>query len=97
MDYKKDKDLVYLHRLCMNIRNGRFNWERYSNNGYYFGKEIATMPVFCSYGMIGFSVSFPYQSMPEVTYDWEMRELTIDDMDWKEYFSCEDERQLDGG
>ena len=80
-------DTVYLHRLCMNIKNGNFSWQRYKGGGRYYGKDIAIMPLFCSYGQIGYSVYFPYLSMPEVTYDLEMRELTIEGTDWKEYLS----------
>ena len=80
-------DTVYLHRLCMNVKNGNFSWQRYKGGGRYYGKDIAIMPLFCSYGQIGYSVYFPYLSMPEVTYDLEMRELTIEGTDWKEYLS----------
>ncbi len=84
---KCDPKMVYLHRLCMNIKNGNFSWQRYKGGGRYYGKDIAIMPLFCSYGQIGYSVYFPYLSMPEVTYDLEMRELTIEGTDWKEYLS----------
>lgn len=87
MNLKCDPKMVYLHRLCMNIKNGNFSWQRYKGGGRYYGKDIAIMPLFCSYGQIGYSVYFPYLSMPEVTYDWEMRELTIEGTDWKEYLS----------
>ena len=91
MDYRKDRDMVYLHRLCVNIRNGNFSWQRYKGGGRYYGREIAVSPLFCSYGEIGYSVYFPYQSsMPKIQYDWEMKELSVDDMDWKEYFSSEE-------
>ena len=87
MNLKCDPDMVYLHRLCMNVKNGNFSWQRYKGGGRYYGKDIAIMPLFCSYGQIGYSVYFPYLSMPEVTYDLEMRELTIEGTDWKEYLS----------
>ena len=90
MKYMKDRDLAYLHRLCVNIKNGNFSWQRYKGGERYFGREIAISPVFCSYGQIGFCVYFPYQaSMPDVHYDWEMEELTIDEMDWNVFFQKE--------
>jgi hypothetical protein len=30
--------------------------------------------------------------MPEIQYDWEMKELSVDDMNWKEYFSSEEDK-----
>ncbi len=90
MNRNIDSEMTYLHRLCMNIRNGHFSWQRYKAGGRYFGREIAVMPLFCSYGQIGYSVYFPYQSsMPEINYDWELKELTVDDMAWKDFFAKE--------
>jgi hypothetical protein len=43
------------------------------------------MPLHCSYGQIGYTVYFPYSNMPEVEYDWEMNQLTIDHENWESY------------
>lgn len=34
---------------------------------------------------IGYTVYFPYSNMPEVEYDWEMNQLTIDHENWENY------------
>ncbi len=81
-----DKQDKYLARLCKNILAGKFNDENYRSRKSYYGYEIQTMPVFASYGTIGFSVQV-FHCNVEVQYDWEMKELTIDDMNWKEWLN----------
>jgi len=27
-------------------------------------------------------------TLPEVAYDWELKELTVDEMDWQEYLEA---------
>lgn len=72
-----DKNVI--KRLCDNIVNGKFNWRKYCDSQTYFGKLICVQPLFSSYGQIGFIVYFPYQSdMPEITFDWELGKLTLD-------------------
>lgn len=75
----------YLIRLCKAILAGRFNYENYLNKGYWHGVEIQTMPLFCSYGTIGFTATICAETKYEIQYDWEMKELTIDDEPWKEF------------
>lgn len=88
-EYVMTKDDKYLWRLCKNIIAGRFNWRRYCSQQSYYGREICVTPLFCSYGQIGYTVYFPYSGMPDVEYDWDMRELTIDEMDYRKYFEQE--------
>ena len=33
--------------------------------------------------------------MPELAYDWEMNDLTIDEKDWQKWFADEDEENDD--
>ena len=75
----------YLKRLCKAILADRFNYENYLNKGYWHGVEIQTMPLFCSYGTIGFTATICAETKYEIQYDWEMKELTIDDEPWKEF------------
>ena len=82
-------DDKYLWRLCKNIIAGRFNWRKYCSQQSYFGREFCVTPLFCSYGQIGYTVNFPYSRMPDVEYDWEFDELTIDEMDYRKYFEQE--------
>lgn len=77
----------YLKRLCKAILADRFNYENYLNKGYWHGVEIQTMPLFCSYGLIGFSVTVCAETQYEVKYDWEFRKLTIGDEPWKDYIN----------
>ena len=77
----------YLKRLCKAILAGRFNYENYLNKGYWNGVEIQTMPLFCSYGIIGFTATICAETKYEIEYDWEMKELTIDDEPWKEFIN----------
>lgn len=77
----------YLKRLCKAIISGRFNYENYLNEGYWHGVEIQTMPLFCSYGKIGFTIIVYAKTQYEIQYDWEMKELTIDEEDWKDYIN----------
>lgn len=79
----------YLQRLCKAIITRRFNDENYSQRKYWYGKEIMTEPLFCSYGTIGFSVSVydKYSHVCTVEWDGEMKKLTIDDEPWKDYIN----------
>ena len=80
------KDKI-IHTLCTNIHNGRFNSEKYYTPQAYYGTVICVTPLHCSYGQIGYTVSFPYTSLPEVKYDFELKKLTVDGVDWREYFT----------
>ena len=46
---------------------------------------------------IGYTIHFPYSRdpMPELAYDWEMNELTIDEEDWQKWLADEDEEDDD--
>lgn len=84
----------YVRRLCRNIVNDRFNWRRYCTPQTYFGIGICVTPLFCSYGQIGYTVSFPYRhDMPEVEFDWELNSLTLDETDWREYLEAPAEEE----
>ena len=50
-----------------------------------------------SYGQIGYTIHFPYSRdpMPELAYDWEMNELTIDEENWQKWLADEDEEDGD--
>lgn len=80
-----DKDTKFIKTLCKRIRNGKFAWEKYQNGDTYYGKEIQAEPFFCSYGMVGFETWFPNSDLPTIQWDWELRDLTVDDMDYKTY------------
>ena len=76
----------YLKRICKAILANRFNYERFLNGGTWNGVEIMTCPIFVSYGKIGYSVSIIGENY-ELSYDWEMEELTINDEPWKEFLN----------
>lgn len=75
----------YLYRLCRNILNERFDWCKYLTTRSYFGRDLCVTPLHVSYGQIGYTIHFPYSRdpMPEIAYDWEMNDLTIDEEDWQ--------------
>lgn len=79
----------YLKRLCKAILDEKFNDKRYRSRRSYYGYEIMTMPIFASYGTIGFEV-FVYDEKGHhrhtVRYDWEMGELDIDETPWRDWF-----------
>ncbi|WP_418403471.1 hypothetical protein [Alistipes putredinis] len=62
----------------------RLNRRRYLTPQACFGREICVHPLHCSYGQIGYTVYYPYSIMPNVEYDWELRELAVAEMDYRE-------------
>lgn len=83
----------YLYRLCLNILNERFDWRKYLTTRSYFGRDLCVTPLHVSYGQIGYTIHFPYSRdpMPELAYDWEMDDLTIDEKDWQKWLSPEED------
>ncbi len=80
----------YLKRLCNAILKGRFNDENYRRRNSWYGREIDTQPLFCSYALIGFTVSvynLNGSHFCDVKWDGDLKELTIDDVPWKEYLN----------
>ena len=80
---------IFINHLCKNILSGRFDWEKYLSLKSYFGKQICTTPLHASYGLVGFSVYFPYntESFPKVEYDIELKRLTIDGQSLQQWLS----------
>lgn len=80
----------YLKRLCKAILADRFNEKNYRTGKRYYGRRIITNPMFSSYGTIGFSASV-YDERDicycDLQYDWELNELLIDEMDYRDYFN----------
>ena len=79
--------IKYLDRLCRNIIAGKFNEKGYRRRKRYYGVEISTEPIFCSYGTIGFTVTVYCGSCYDIKYDGELNSLTIDDVFWKDYLN----------
>lgn len=79
----------YLKRLCKAILEDRFNEENYRQRRSWYGKDIMTEPLFCSYGKIGFSVSVyeNYNHFCTVQWDGDLNELSIDNEPWKDYIN----------
>lgn len=42
---------------------------------------------------MGYTIHFPYSRdpMPELAYDWEIDDLTIDEKDWQKWLSPEED------
>ena len=80
----------YLKRLCKAILEGRFNDENYRRRNSWYGREIETQPLFCSYGTIGFTVSvydLNGSHFCDVEWDGDLGKLTIDEEPWKDYIN----------
>lgn len=79
----------YLKRLCNAIIAGRFNDENYRQKRSWYGKDIMTEPLSCSYGAIGFTVEVyeNYYHFCSVQWDGDLKELNIDDEPWKDYIN----------
>ncbi|MCR5658942.1 MAG: hypothetical protein K6G25_06410 [Bacteroidales bacterium] len=67
--------MTIIERLSRAIKGDRFNYEKYLGGGTWYGHYLQTMPLHCSYGQIGFSVTIDYND--EISYDWELKELCI--------------------
>ena len=77
----------YLKRLCKAILARRFNDENYRQRKSWYGHDIITEPLFSSYGTIGFTAIVYAIPAYNIQFDWEMKELTIDDEPWKDYIN----------
>lgn len=85
-----DTNVRFVQVLCKRIHNGKFAWEKYQNGGWYHipnleGREIQTKRIFCSYGLCGYSVWFPYSKLPEIQWDFDLRELSVDGVSLKQW------------
>ena len=65
-------------------------------------QKVVNLPLFvtplhASYGQIGYTIHFPYSRdpMPEIAYDWEMNDLTIDEEDWQKWLAPGDEEDCE--
>lgn len=68
-------------KLINAIRRNRFNWERYTTRATWYGLEIQTQRVVCSYGTIGYEVYIYGGSghFATITYDWEKEDVTVNE------------------
>lgn len=73
--------MLAIQRLIKAIHGKRFAHERYASRKSYCGLEIQTTPIHCSYGVIGYAVSFFNHGLEkyQLNYDWEMDRLFISD------------------
>ena len=81
------KTYQYLNTICKNILNGKFDYRKYQSGKSYYGRNIQTQSLFCSYGTIGFTLTI--EGVAEIQYDWEMKELMIDDKPYKYVINLE--------
>ena len=86
-----EKDLRFIQILCKRIRNGKFAWENYQNGGCYHipnlgGWIIQTERIVCSYGLCGYSIWFPNSNLPEIQWDFDLREMSIDGISYKQWW-----------
>lgn len=78
-----------LKRLSNAIIANKFNSEKYCQRKSYHGVEIETSPLFCSYGEIGYKVCVyeDGEHKHTLSYDWELKKLTIDELPYKDAFN----------
>lgn len=64
-----------IKRLFNAIKNGKFNWERYLQRQTWYGIDVMTQPMFCSYGQIGYE-TYIYDErgwhIETISHDWDM-------------------------
>lgn len=67
-----------VNRLIKAIKSGRFAWEKYYGGGRWYGVRIQVMPLFCSYGQIGFTIYSPYGESfnGTIKHDWELNQTS---------------------
>ena len=51
------KTYQFLNIFCKNIKSGKFDDKKYRAQRSYYSNMVSTMPTFCSYGTIGYSVN----------------------------------------
>lgn len=80
------KDRKFIERLCRSILAGTFAYKKYLQRGKtWYGRETWATMLHCSYGTIGYTVSFPYDYLPSIEYDWETDKITIQETDFEDY------------
>ena len=76
------KRFQYLKNLCNKIKSGKFDEMKYRSQKSYYGSLISTMPLFASYGKIGYTVSIWWEGdiheQTEIKWDYDLGKLTID-------------------
>lgn len=85
----RDKQTRFARTIRRAILSGRFNYENHLMPGTWYGYEIQTQPMFASYGQIGFSVFG--RGLPEVTWDWELKQMEFDEMSYKDYLDYDED------
>lgn len=90
------KNYQFLNIFCKNIKSGKFDDKKYRAQRSYYNNMVSTMPTFCSYGTIGYSVDIwldgDIHNQVTLHYDWELDKLEIEDnvfgrMDYRHYIN----------
>lgn len=90
------KTYQFLNIFCKNIKSGKFDDKKYRAQRSYYNNMVSTMPTFCSYGTIGYSVNIwldgDTHNQVTLHYDWEFDKLEIEDntfgrMDYRHYIN----------
>ena len=64
--------MTWTERIKIAIQKGRFNFQKQDRT--YYGVEIHILPLFCSYGQIGYKIYF---QGGEIIYDYEFKTTKI--------------------
>lgn len=63
-----------INTICKKIKSNKFNFENVMERGSYYGKRCNVMPLFCSYGQIGYTIETDFGTLE---YDYEFNKITL--------------------
>lgn len=63
-----------INTICKRIKSGNFNFENVMKKGSYYGVKCNVIPLYCSYGMIGYKI-FVGEDMIE--FDFELNKINV--------------------
>ena len=78
---------AWVRRLYSNVVSGRFRWDKYISCPLpYFGLDINTEPIHSDTScrnVCGFNLYFPYNNIPNISYDWELNIFKVNGKELK--------------
>lgn len=60
--------------IIKRIKSNKFDFESVMRKGSFFNKRCQIVPLFCSYGQIGYSI---YTDYGNVQYDYELNKIKV--------------------
>lgn len=75
---EKEIEFRLLHRIHRAVINNKFNFEKVMQKKTYFGFMCNVVPLFCSYGQIGYVVNTRFG---QVICDFDLNKIEIEKFD----------------